>query len=98
MRFVFYAIASNTTAIVPATLLAVAIAMGGGLSFLPANNILAQMTGNMTGGTMCPDGMMGMGPGMMVGNQSAMMQMMEAFWNDGYGFWHDGSWHGNDGS
>lgn len=65
MRFVFYAMASNTTAIVPATLLAVAIAMGWGLSFLPANNILAQMTGNMTGGTMCPDGMMGMGPRMM---------------------------------
>jgi hypothetical protein len=38
--------------------------MGGGLSLLPAKNIVAQMTGNMTGGTMRPDGMMGMGPGM----------------------------------
>lgn len=55
----------NSTAILTVTLLAAAIAMGGGLSLLSANNVIAQMPGNMTDGTMRPDGMMGMGPGMM---------------------------------
>jgi hypothetical protein len=83
--------APNSTAILTVTLLAAAIAMGGGLSLLSANNVIAQMPGNMTGGTMRPDGMMGMGPGMMgmgpgmmgmgpgmMGNQSAMTQMIGA--------------------
>src|SRR5512145_992482 len=77
--------ASNTTATVTATLLAVIIAMGGGLSFLPANNIVAQMAGNMTGGgTMRPDGMMGMGPGMM-GNGPGMMGMGPGMMGNGPG-------------
>jgi hypothetical protein len=57
--------ASNTRAIVTATLLAAVIAVGGGLSFLPENSVVAQVAGNMTGGVMRSDGMMGMGPGMM---------------------------------
>ncbi|MGE5660848.1 MAG: hypothetical protein ACM3X1_01230 [Ignavibacteriales bacterium] len=74
----------NSTAILTVTWLAAAIAMGGGLSLLSANNVIAQMPGNMTDGTMRPNGMMGMGPGMMgmgpamMGNQSAMMQMIGA--------------------
>jgi hypothetical protein len=71
--------ASNTRAIVTAILLAAVIAVGGGLSFLPADTVVAQVADNMTGGVMRSDGMMGMGPGM--GNQSAMMQMMGASQN-----------------
>ena len=74
--------ASRRVTIVTATLLAVMIAVSGGLSFFTSNYATAQMTGNMTNGIMRPGGMMGMDPGMMFGNHSTMMmQMMGASQN-----------------
>jgi hypothetical protein len=59
------AMSPRTLIMVTATLLAVTIVIGAGLSF-KINNVIAQM--------MQP-GMMGMGPGMMTGNMtSGMMQ------------------------
>ena len=67
--------AARTETVVTATLLVIMIATSGGLSFFTTNYASAQMNDNM----MRPGGMMGMGPGMMGGNQSTMMmQMMEA--------------------
>ncbi|MGC1134922.1 MAG: hypothetical protein WA941_18985 [Nitrososphaeraceae archaeon] len=82
----------KTLAIVTAMLLTAMIAISGGISSFTTNNATAQMTGNMTSnmmrqGEMMGQGMgmgimdgrlMGMGPGMMIGNQSTTMQMMGA--------------------
>ena len=68
--------ASRTLTVVAATLLAVMIAISTGLLFFTNNYVTAQMTGNMTHGMMSPGGMMGMSPGMMIGNQSTMMMQM----------------------
>ena len=68
--------ASRTLTVIAATLLAVMIAISTGLLFFTGNYATAQMTGNMTHSMMRPGGMMGMSPGMMNGNQSAMMTQM----------------------
>ena len=68
--------ASRTLTVIAATLLAVMIAISTGLLFFTSNYATAQMTGNMTHSMMRPGGMMGMSPGMMNGNQSAMMTQM----------------------
>ena len=67
--------ASGRVTIVTAILLAVMIAVSGGVSFHD-NYATAQITGNMTNNIVRPGGMMGVNPGMIFGNHSNMMMEM----------------------
>lgn len=70
MRFGISNMASRTVTIVTATLLAVMIAINGGLFSITTKDAIAQTRGNMSNYMMGQGGMMGMGPGM---NGPAMM-------------------------
>ena len=66
----------RTLIVVTTTLLAATIVIGAELPY-KTNNAIAQVMGNVTSGMATRHGMMGMGPGMMAGNQSMTTQIMK---------------------